>query len=121
MAEYITARSFAPRILSQYLCQETWLYQYWLTELILTHCPWGYAFDIKYVIFKHVLVITFRSISNAVAFSCEAQDLTDSKLILIQVMTWWTWTTGNVDLGPWCNMASLGHNELMSLSRTTQK
>ena len=82
------------QVTSHYLNQ-CWL-GYWhiyvslsLNELILNLLdPGGCGFNLKCVMFKCIVVISFISISSAIAFRSMAQDPTDEKSKLVQVMAW---------------------------------
>ena len=88
---------------------------------IITHCqinsmsPGVCGFDFKCVIFKYIVVITFKRISSA--FWWMAQDPTDDKSTLVQVMPCCLMAPSHYLNQCWLRsimpyVASHGHNEL---------
>ena len=55
------------------------------------------GFEIKDIIFKCAVEITFMSISSVTAIKWMAQQLTDQKTALVQVMSWCRQANGIVD------------------------
>ena len=61
---------------------------WWIKFQLNSPSSGGYGFDFKYVFVKCAVVIIFMDISSAIAYRWLAQDLTDDKSGLIQVMAW---------------------------------
>ena len=78
--------------------------------------PGQRGFDFKYVISKCVAVITVMSVADAIVFKWMAQNPTDDKSTLVQVMAWCRQAPSHSLSQFWSSyMSPLSHNELIAI------